>query len=553
MNNTTRLPATGLSGLTHHWRRDLNAGFMVFLLALPLCLGIAMASGFPPAAGIVTAIVGGLLVSRLNGSFITINGPAAGLIVVIYGAVQALGEGDAAAGYRYTLAAIVVASLLQIAMGLYKAGQLSAFFPTSVVHGMLAAIGLIIIAKQFHVMVGIAPNFDSIIGTLAAMPNSLLHPVPEIAVIGLSGLAILIVWPLVKHPKLKKIPAPLVVLLSGMALAQVFGLQHEHMHLFLLGDDYLAQHQHLIQPRFLVDVPDQFASIFNFPDFSKVWTLEFWSAVISICLVGSLETLLCAAAVDKLDPYKRISDLDRDLTAIGVGNLVCGCIGGLPMIAEIVRSSANADSGAQTGWANFFHGLIFLAFFLLFPHIIHNIPLASLAALLVYTGYRLTSPKTFKHVLAIGLDQLGLFVVTIVGVLATDLLLGVAIGMTAKLAMQAMRGVWLNNMFKIHFAIRRPDNNTIVVKILGSALFSNFLPLKKALNELEPGKTIVFNFSDGYLIDHTVMEFIDDFSRNYQVQGGCCLQIGHALEKFSDHALAARLMTQDDRKKGGDE
>ena len=548
MNDFSHLPATGLTGLTRHWRQDLVSGFMVFLLALPLCLGISMASGFPPASGIISAIVGGLLVSRINGSYVTINGPAAGLIVVIYSAVQALGEGDPMAGYRYTLAAIVVASALQVFMGLYKAGQLSSFFPTAVVHGMLAAIGLIIIAKQFHVMLGVTPDFASILATIMQIPHSLMNPEPEIAFIGLSGLGILIAWPLMKYPQLKKIPAPVVVLLTGMGLGQYFGLQHEHIHLFLLDDAYLAQHGHLIQAKFLVDIPDQVLSLFSFPDFSKAMTIEFWGAVVSICLVGSLETLLSAAAVDKLDPYRRTSDLDRDLAAVGLGNLVAGCLGGLPMIAEIVRSSANVDNGAQTGWSNFFHGLIFLLFLLLFPHVIHSIPLASLAALLVYTGYRLASPKTFKHVLAVGLDQLGLFIITIAGVLATDLLLGVALGIGAKLAIQGLRGVWLNNMFKIHFDIRRPDRHTIVVKILGSALFSNFLPLKKALTELESGKTIVFNFSDGYLIDHTVMEFIDDFSRNYRARGGKCLQIGHALEKFSDHKLAARLMTQDDRK-----
>lgn len=548
MNNDSILPKSGLAGLKAHWRQDLIAGFLVFLLALPLCLGISMASGFPPAAGIISAIVGGLLVSRINGSQITINGPAAGLIVVIYSAVQALGEGDAMAGYRYTLAAIVIAGALQVFLGLYKAGQLSSFFPASVVHGMLAAIGLIVIAKQFHVMLGAAPGTGSIVATIARIPNSVLNPVPEIAFIGLIGLAILIVWPRLKHPKLKTIPAPLVVLLTGMLLAQIFGVQHEHVHLFQSNEAYLTRHAHVIQPRFLVDIPDRLLSIFAFPDFSKTLTVDFWSAVISISLVGSLESLLSAAAVDKLDPYKRITDLDQDLAAVGLGNMVAGFLGGLPMIAEIVRSSANVDNGAQTGWANFFHGLIFLLFLWLFPHVIHSIPLASLAALLVYTGYRLASPKTFKRVLEVGVEQLGLFVITIAGVLATDLLIGVTLGICAKLGLQALRGVWLNNMFKIHFAIRRPDRNTIVVKIKGSALFSNFLPLKKALDELESGKTLVFNFSDGYLIDHTVMEYIDAFSRKYKAQGGYCLQIGHPLEKFSDHKLAARLMTQDDRK-----
>jgi MFS superfamily sulfate permease-like transporter len=543
------LPKTGLAGLTENWRHDLAAGFLVFLLALPLCLGISLASGFPPAAGIISAMVGGLLVSRINGSHLTINGPAAGLIVVLYSAVQTLGEGDAMAGYRYTLGAIVIASVLQVLLGVYRAGQLSSFFPTSVVHGMLAAIGLIIIAKQSHVLLGVNLDFGSIFSTIAQIPHSVLHPTPEIAFIGLSGLVILIVWPQLIHPALKKIPAPLVVLITGMGLGQFFGLQHEHIHAFFLDKSYLANHEHLIQPQFLVDIPDQFTSIFYFPDFSKAMTVEFWQAVVGICLIGSLETLLVTSAVDKLDPYNRTSDFDRDLAAVGMGNVVAGLLGGLPMIAEIVRSSANVESGAKTGWANFFHGLVFLAFILLFPHVIHNIPLATLAALLVYTGYRLASPKTFQHVLSVGVEQLFLFVITIIGVLATDLLIGVALGIAAKLAIQVMRGVWLDNMFRIYFEIDRPDRQTIVVKLLGSALFSNFLPLRKALTELEGSKTLVFDFSNGYLIDHTVMEFIDDFSRDYEAQGGKCQQVGHALEKFSDHKLAARLMTADDRLK----
>ncbi|MGZ8227504.1 MAG: SulP family inorganic anion transporter, partial [Methylococcaceae bacterium] len=193
--NSAALPKTGLAGLKENWRSDLLSGFLVFLIALPLCLGISMASGFPPSAGIITAIIGGILVSRMSGSFVTINGPAAGLIVVVLGAVQSLGEGDAMAGYRYTLAAIVVASAFQILMGFFKSGRLSSFFPASVVHGMLAAIGIIIMAKQIHVVLGTAPEKgSSLFSTIAQIPHSMVNLNPEIAIIGLSGLAILIVW-----------------------------------------------------------------------------------------------------------------------------------------------------------------------------------------------------------------------------------------------------------------------------------------------------------------------------------------------------------------------
>ena len=522
-------PKTGLAGLKENWRSDLQSGFLVFLIALPLCLGISVASGFPPSAGIITAIIGGLLVSRVSGSYLTINGPAAGLIVVVLAAVQTLGDGDAMAGYRYTLAAIVVASVLQVLLGLFKLGQLSSFFPTSVVHGMLAAIGIIIIATQTHVMLGVAPESGSLFSIIAQIPHSVSTMNPAIALISFLSLLILIIWPLTGS----RIPAPVLVVLVGMLFAWHFDLDKEPA---VSGSNYL------------VALPDHFMAGFYFPDFSKITTLAFWAAVLGISLVGSLESLLSATAVDKLDPYQRTSDLDRDLTAVGLGNLLAGLMGGLPMIAEIVRSSANIDSGARTAWANFFHGLILLLFAALFAGFIQLIPLASLAALLVYTGYRLASPKTFARVREVGKEQLLIFVTTIIGVLATDLLIGVALGVVVKLAITLARGVWPGNLFKIHFTIQPQDNDTLVVKLSGSALFSNVLPLKKALTQLDKGKTIIFDFSDGYLIDHTVMEFIHDYQRNYEAQGGRCQKLGNALATFSDHALAARLMTADDRK-----
>jgi MFS superfamily sulfate permease-like transporter len=351
---TAEIPKTGIAGLMENWRSDLLSGFLVFLIALPLCLGISMASGFPPSAGIITAIVGGLVVSRLSGSFVTINGPAAGLIVVVLDAVQSLGEGDAMAGYRYTLAAIVVASVLQILMGVFKAGRLSSFFPASVIHGMLAAIGIIIMTKQIHVVLGVTPEKGSLISTMAQVPHSLMNLNPEIAIIGFTGLAILIAWTRVKNTTLKMIPAPLIVVLVGIALAKYFDLDHEHMYLFLPNSDILAHHEATVGPKFLVAISENFMSSFYFPDFSKLGTLEFWEAVITIGLVGSLESLLSAMAVEKLDPYKRQTNLDKDLTAVGVGNLLSGMIGGLPMIAEIVRSSANVNNGAKTRLGQFF-------------------------------------------------------------------------------------------------------------------------------------------------------------------------------------------------------
>lgn len=520
------------------WRSDIVSGFLVFLIALPLSLGVAVASGFPPMAGVISAIIGGLLVSRINGSSLTVVGPAAGLIVVIFASVQNLGLGDMPAGYRYTLAAIVISGVLQIVLGHFKAGRLAAFFPASVVHGMLAAIGIIIMAKQLPVMLGLQVETP---GTMLRAILQLLHVqaffVPKIALIALFALCILIGWPKLQHPVLKKIPAPLLVILLGIGLGYLFDLRHfQPDTLFNLPGTID------INGPFLIAIPDSLAASIFLPDFSKAASPAFWESVISICLVGSLETLLSSAAVDKLDPEKRYSDLNKDLQAIGIGNTLSGMIGGLPMIAEIVRSSANIDYGAKSGWSNFWHGGFLLLFVLLFPHIIDSIPLASLAALLVYIGFRLASPQAFAKTLDLGREQLFIFVATIVGVLATNLLVGVMLGIAAKLLIHAVRGVPIKNVLSISYHIHREHEHGYRIKVDGSAIFSNFIALKSELAMLPKGKSIVFDLADVYLIDHTVMDFIHAYRDDYIAHNGRC-EI-HGLSEHaaaSGHRLAARI------------
>ena len=534
-------PQTGLAGLVQNWQYDAMSGFLVFLIALPLCLGISMASNFPPQAGIITAIIGGILVSRINGSFVTINGPAAGLIVVIFDSVQELGKGDAMAGYKYTLAAIVCASVIQTLMGYFKAGKLSAFFPSSVVHGMLAAIGIIIMSKQIHTLLGVKPDAKTLFQTIGQIPHSFMELNPEVALIGGSGLAILIIWAFLKNRYLKMIPGPLVVVVVGLALGQFYDLDHKHIYLFLPNDPILPHHEFTVGPTFLVTIPENIMAGFSFPDFSLLGTLVFWEQVITICLVGSLESLLSAAAVDKLDTYKRYSDLNRDLTAVGIGNTICGLVGGLPMIAEIVRSSANVNNGGRTAWANFFHGTFLLIFVALFPGLIHEIPLTSLAALLVFTGFKLASPKEFQKTLDIGYEQLVVFVITIIGVLATDLLIGVAIGMVAEFIVHLLRSVNWYEVLKLYFEVKETEPGVYHIRIDGAAFFANFLSLKSELPSIPEGKKLIFDLSEADTVDHTVMEFIHDFCEDYERRGGhyeiCGLDQHTAT---SDHPLAAR-------------
>ena len=329
---------------------DLTAGVLVFLIALPLSLGIAVASGFPAVAGVLTAIVGGLVASFLGSAPLTIKGPAAGLIVVVLGAVTELGQGDMAVGYRRALAVGVVAAGLQIIFAQLRAGRLAVLMPPSVVHGMLAAIGVIIVAKQVPVVLGVLGAKGAPLSMLAHVPDYVQHLNPMIFGVGAVALAILIGWPRLPVPALKRLPAPLVVIILVVPLTIVFHLNVEHDY------DFMTWHEH-VGPAWLVTLPGRLLDAVTLPDFSAVFSPVSLKYIAMFALVGTVESLLSVVAVDALDPQKRTSNLDKDLRATGIANLAVSFIGGLPMISEIVRSRANIDAGAQTARANFVHGL----------------------------------------------------------------------------------------------------------------------------------------------------------------------------------------------------
>ncbi|MCC6875207.1 MAG: SulP family inorganic anion transporter [Sandaracinaceae bacterium] len=526
------VPADGVRGLQRHWKGDLLSGLLVFLIALPLCLGIAMASGFPPVAGILTAIVGGVLSTFLGSAPLTIKGPAAGLIVIAIGAVSELGGG--ADGYRRALAVGVVAAGVQIVFALVRAGKLGDFFPSSVVHGMLAAIGVIIFAKQFHVMLGVDPGAGGPFHLLAAVPASLATLNPEVALIGAASLLVLFGLPLLPFRWAKRVPAPMVVLVLAVALGEHFDLTHPHTYNF-------QHHDYSIGPDFLVRLPGSLLDAIAFPDFSQIGSATSMKYIAMFALVGSLESLLSTKAVDMLDPDHRRSNLDRDLFAVGVGNLVAASIGGLPMISEIVRSSANVNNGAKTRFANLFHGLFLLLCVAFIPRLLQHIPLAALAAMLIYTGLRLASPRELVKTYRIGPEQLAIFVCTLGVTLATDLLVGVASGIALKIVVHLFNGLPLRAVLRPRIDEER-DGDTVRLRVREAAVFCNYLGLKRRLDRIDPSvASVVLDLHGTMLVDHTVMEhlrhLVDDYARagrSFRLEG---------LEQhrpLGAHELAAR-------------
>lgn len=476
---------------------DALSGFLVFLIALPLCLGIAMASGFPPVAGVLTAIVGGILVSFIGSAELTIKGPAAGLIVIALGAVNELGGGDPVLGYRRALAVGAVAAVVQIIIALTRAGVVASVMPPSVVHGMLAAIGVIIIAKQTPIMVGVQGAHGEPLEMLMEIPHYLAESNPEVLLIGAISLVTLVVLP--RIPGVKKVPAPMVALLLTVPLGMALQFGEPHSYAF-------SGHTYELGPKFLVQLPGNLLDAITFPDFSVVFTGASIKYIVMFALVGSVESLLSVIAVDAMDPEKHVSDLNKDLLATGIGNLVCAFIGGLPMISEIVRSKANIDAGAKSKWSNFFHGLFLLLFVALLPGLLQQIPLAALAAMLVFTGARLASPKEFHHTWQIGGDQFAVFVTTFLVTLATDLLVGVGVGLVLKVVLHLARGASPVAMFRSPVEVQREGDRLRIV-VRGPAVFTNLLPVRKVLSSVDESvKRVEIDVTGATLLDHTFLE-----------------------------------------------
>ena len=507
-------PKDFLPGLAENWKSDAVSGFVIFLIALPLCLGIAVASGVPPIAGIISGIIAGMLASLLSGSHVTINGPAAGMIVIVLGAVTELGGGDLAAGYRLALAVGVVAGCIQIVLCFLKAGKLTGFFASSVIHGMLAGIGLIIMSGQIHLVVGNENPREHGFHILTEIPPSILDPNPYVALIGVTAVLIMVFWAKMPGGISSFVPAPLMAVVVGTLMALGLGIGREGSYTFL-GRDYETG------PGFLVPLPEGgLLGGLALPDFSQIYTATSIKWIFLFVFVASLESLLTAEAVDKIDPYKRKSDMNRELFGKGVGNAVSSLVGGLPMIAEVVRSKANILQDAKTRWSNFFHGFFLCVFVLSVPGLLSQIPLAALAGVLLVIGFRLAHPSTFRHAWHVGRTEFLFMAATAITVLLTDLLIGVATGLIVAFVIAFVVGrTKPSNVFKPKVNVES-ENGTVPVHFSGALGFHNFLGIRSRLDSIPKGKNIVLDFSGVHYVDHTVMERLNDFERVYTDDGG---------------------------------
>jgi MFS superfamily sulfate permease-like transporter len=401
---------------------------------------------------------------------------------------------------------------------------------------MLAAIGVIIVSKQIHITLGVNDVGGEPLELLAEIPRSLTRLNPEIALIGLLSLVILFGLPLIRNRWIGRIPGPMLVLLVTVPIGMAFDLTHDHFYT-------LAGHRYHLGEEYLVAIPGNLFAAITTPRFDALAGWAGWKWVILFALVGSVESLLSAKAVEMIDPDRRKTDLNRDLLAIGVGNVASAAIGGLPMISEIVRSKANADSGAQTRFANLYHGLFLLGFVALLPGLIHQIPLAALSAMLVYTGARLASPREFQNVFRIGKEQLVIFLVTMVGVLATDLLVGVAFGIAVKLSIHVLNGVPLRSLFKPYLRIEQRGDGTSVIVAKDSAVFSNWIPFKHQIEQigLNQRNNLVVDLSETKLIDHSVMEKLHELQEEFGREGLSLELAGlESHRKLSGHDFSAR-------------
>jgi MFS superfamily sulfate permease-like transporter len=479
------------------FKRDFIAGFIVFLIALPLCLGIAQASGAPLFSGIVAGIIGGIIVGSLSASQVSVTGPAAGLTAIVLVAIGTLGS------FEVFLCAVVVAGLVQLILGFLKAGSIANYFPNSVIEGMLAGIGLTIIIKQIPEAVGFTrKNHDQMVDAddgfiLNTITDALQHINPTAIAISLLGLTVLFLWQTKAFKKLALLPSGIIVVILGTII-----------NFALKGSSYHMGNEHLVNIPVAPGI-DGFLNLFTTPDLRGFLSPQVWQTGVVIAVVASIETLLCIEATDKLDPLKRYTKTNQELKAQGIGNIVSGLIGGLPVTSVIVRSSANINAGARSKLSTIVHGSLLLLCVASIPFVLNLIPKAALAAILIFTGYRLCKPSVFKHMWKEGgVTQFIPFAATALAVVSLDLLKGVGVGLVISIF------YILRQNIRIPYYFHRSsftESEIIKITLAQEVSFLNKASIKETLNHLPPNSTVIIDASETEYIDFDVLDLITEF------------------------------------------
>ena len=526
--------------------KNIFSGFVVSLIALPLGLGLAMASEAPPISGIIAAVVGGLLVSILGGSHVTISGPGNGLVGVLLVAITTL-------GIQGAYAAIICSGMLLVLLGFLRMGKLADFFPSSAIQGMLAAIGLIILGKQFHIMLGNKLSLEGSVSYLLAIPETIQGVfyyqdtgLTFAAISGVLSLAIMVFYSKIRNQYLQLIPAPMWIVLLSIGFSYYY--------------EMVLQQPNPISAMYMISgIPsaNQIIEEIPVPNFSAIGSLSFWTSVLALTLIASIESLLSIKAVDKLDPQKRRSNVNRDLKALGLATVGSGFLGGLNVVTVIARSSVNVNNGGSNRSANFMHALFLVIFIVLFSTQLTRIPLPALMAILVYTGYKLASPTLVRKIFSVGKEQLLIFFTTLLVTLFVDLITGIVAGLVVTFIIHVLvnkgAAVFIRNFLKPNVLMfQEKENGNYYVSVKHFCSFLNFYKLKQKLEDVPEDKDVVVDFSMCQFVDHTVMESVSGYQDVFAKRGGHFEVIGLDLHGTdSQHPFALRKLIPGLTKRSG--
>ncbi len=510
-------PKEGFKGFVENFQSDLIAAVSVSLIALPLSLGIALAAGAPAMSGILSAVVGGVVTTFFRGGHISINGPAKGVIAVILLGITLMDDGSGQA-FNYVLGAIVVSGAIQTLLGLLKLGRLADIFHSSVILGILAAIGIIIFAKQIHVALGTHSESSNIVQNLIDAVLLIPEANPFVVLISLTGLIILLFHSKISFRLFQFFPAPIWVIALSIPFVYLFNF-FDAQTLTFFGKSYD------VGPSLLLEIPENIMDSIMFPNFSMINTIEFWTTVFSLLIITSIESLAIAKAVDKIDPYKRKTDLNKDLTGIGLSTVAAGFVGGLPIIAVIIRSTVNIHNGAKTKWSNLYQGILLLVLIVVLGPLMRQVPLCAFAILLVFTGFKLASPGVFKQVYDHGPEQLIFFIFTMVLTLYTNLLVGLVGGLSLALATHMLLAkLPISQFFKMVYNsgsdLSQIAEDRYELKIKGIANFLSIPRIDKLIKKIPDGVEVRVDLTDTKLVGITFMDYIVDYLKIQKTLGG---------------------------------